>query len=321
MGAGMGTEAAEGAAPAERAEAARAAREARRAAWQGHLAMFAFSLLVAGSFSFGALIAGDIAPGVLMLLRFALGACLMGALVLAIEGRAGLRLAAPWRFVLLGAVFAGYFVAMFEALRIADPVSLAAVFTLTPLMSALLARPVLGQRTPARVWAALLIGAAGAVWVIFRADLAALMAFRLGRGEALFLAGSFLHALYVPLLRRMNRGEGPLAATFGVLVGGALVLAVYAAHDFAATDWAVLPGRVWWVLGYLMVFATTTTFALVQFAAMRLPSSKVLAYTYLTPSWVILWEVVLGHGAPPVAVLGGVALSLAALAVLLGRDR
>ncbi len=294
--------------------------QGRRAAWQGHMAMFAFALLVAGSFSLGGLIANDIAPTVLIFLRFALGACIMAALVLATQGRAALRLAAPWRFLLLGAIFASYFLAMFEALKTAAPVSLAAVFTLTPLMTALLSRPILGQRTRAQVWLALLIGGVGAVWVIFRADLSALMAFQLGRGELLFLAGSFLHALYVPLLRRMNRGEGALASTFGVLVGGALVLGVYGAGEIAATDWAALPGRVWWVLGYLMIFATTTTFSLVQFATMRLPSSKVLAYTYLTPSWVILWELALGHTAPPLAVLGGVALTLVALAMLLGRD-
>ena len=284
------------------------------------MAMFAFALLVAGSFSLGGLIANDIAPSVLIFLRFALGACIMAALVVVTKGRAALRLTASWRFLLLGAIFASYFLAMFEALKTAAPVSLAAVFTLTPLMTALLSRPILGQRTKAQVWLALLIGAAGAVWVIFRAALSALLAFRLGRGELLFLAGSFLHALYVPLLRRMNRGEGALASTFGVLVGGALVLGVYGAGEIAATDWAALPGRVWWVLGYLMIFATTTTFSLVQFATMRLPSSKVLAYTYLTPSWVILWELALGHGAPPLAVLGGVALTLVALSMLLGRD-
>ena len=296
------------------------ARARRRAAWAGHLAMFAFALLVAGSFSFGALIANDIAPPVLTFLRFALGAMFMAAIVAARRGVDALVLRAPWRFLLLGAIFASYFLAMFEALKISDPVALAAVFTLTPLMSALLARPILGQRAPALVWLALAIGAAGAIWVIFRADLSALLAFELGKGELLFLGGSFLHALYVPLLRRMNRGEGALASTFGVLVGGALVLLVYGWSALGATDWAALPGRVWWVLAYLMIFATVTTFTLVQFAAMRLPSSKVMAYTYLTPSWVILWELALGHGAPPLAVLGGVALTLVALVMLLGRD-
>ena len=65
--------------------------------------------------------------------------------------------------------------------------------------------------------------------------------------------------------------------------------------------------------------ASAATFVLLQFATLHLPSAKVMAYTYLTPSWVILWEMALGHGAPVAWVLGGVALTVVALLVLL-RD-
>ena len=51
--------------------------------------------------------------------------------------------------------------------------------------------------------------------------------------------------------------------------------------------------------------------------SLRLPSAKVMAYTYLVPSWVILWELALGKGGPPLLVLGGVGLTMAALGLLL----
>jgi len=44
-----------------------------------------------------------------------------------------------------------------------------------------------------------------------------------------------------------------------------------------------------------------------------------MAYTYLTPSWVILWEAALGNGFPVPAVLAGVLATVLALALLL-RD-
>ena len=53
---------------------------------------------------------------------------------------------------------------------------------------------------------------------------------------------------------------------------------------------------------------------------MRLPSAKVMAYTYLTPSWVIGWEVALGRPAPPGLVAVGVALTALALLILLRDD-
>ncbi len=42
-----------------------------------------------------------------------------------------------------------------------------------------------------------------------------------------------------------------------------------------------------------------------------------MAYTYLTPSWVLLWELALGQPLPPPLVLAGMALTVAALALLL----
>ena len=69
-----------------------------------------------------------------------------------------------------------------------------------------------------------------------------------------------------------------------------------------------------------LVAATAATFVLLQFAALRLPSAKVMAYTYLTPSWVILWQIVLGKGVPPALILGGVVLTVVALVLLLKEE-
>jgi len=74
---------------------------------------------------------------------------------------------------------------------------------------------------------------------------------------------------------------------------------------------------VWIAIAYTAVFASALTVFLIQFASLRLPSSKVMAYTYLTPSWVILWEIALGQPVPAVLVLGGVGLTVLALGMLL----
>jgi drug/metabolite transporter (DMT)-like permease len=87
--------------------------------------------------------------------------------------------------------------------------------------------------------------------------------------------------------------------------------------DLWATDWGALPQIVWITILYTAIFASAATFTLLQFAALRLPSSKVMAYTYLTPSWVIIWAAALGGGWPPVMVLAGVGLTVIALVLLL----
>lgn len=289
--------------------------EARR----GHLAMLAFSALIAGSFSLGGQVANEIAPAALNALRFALSAAVVGV-VIALRGGwgdAGRALRAPWRYAMLGGLFGVYFVTMFEGLKTAPPVSAAAVFTLTPIMSGIFGYILLRQVMGGRIVLALALGAAGALWVIFRADLSALVAFEIGRGEAIFFWGCMAHAFYTPLVRVLNRGEPILVFTFWTLTTTTVIIGVYGWSDILATDWAGLRPLVWVTMVYTAVAASSMTVFLVQFATMRLPSSKVMAYTYLTPSWVLGWELALGQPLPPVLVLGGIALTIAALALLL----
>jgi drug/metabolite transporter (DMT)-like permease len=77
---------------------------------------------------------------------------------------------------------------------------------------------------------------------------------------------------------------------------------------------------VWITLAYVSIAASAATFTLVQYATLRLPSSKVMAYTYLTPSWVILWEIAMGNPAPALLVLVGVGLTMMALWMLLKQE-
>ncbi|CUH86907.1 carboxylate/amino acid/amine transporter [Phaeobacter sp. CECT 5382] len=284
---------------------------------RAHAAMLLFSMLVAGSFSLGSLIANDIAPMALNAARFVIAAVLIGA-VAGVQGQ--LRrsyFTASWRYLVMGALFSSYFVLMFYGLQTAAPVSAAAVFTLTPVLSAIFGYLLLRQIMTPRMALALAIGAAGALWVIFRADLAALRAFDIGRGEMIYFLGCVAHAIYTPVVRKLNRGEPAIAFTFGTLVAGALVLLVVGWRDIQATEWSNLSPLVWIGLFYVAIFASAMTFVLLQFATLHLPSAKVMAYTYLTPSWVIVWQMALGNPAPTGLILVGICLTVVALVLLL----
>jgi len=284
---------------------------------RGHLAMLLFSGLIAGSFSLSSLASPYIASTAMNALRFALAALILGVVA---HLRVGLRPAqfrAPWRFVVLGGLMGFYFVTMFEGLKTEPPVSLSTVFTLTPAISGLFGYILLRQATTRRMALALTIGALGAVWVVFRADWQAFLAFEIGPGVALYFLGCVAHALYTPLVPRLNRGESPIAFSFGALVAATGMILVAGWSDIRATDWASLPPIVWIAIGYTAAMATAATFVLLQYASLRLPSAKVMAYIYLTPVWVIVWMAALGEGLPPLKLLPGVGAVLVALALLL----
>ena len=288
---------------------------------RGHLAMLGFSALVAGSFSLGAIVANDIAPQAITAARFILATIVMGMVALLKGDLRRDHLRAPWRYFILGALFSLYFVLMFEGLKTANPVSAAAVFTLMPLMSALFGWWLLRQVTTRRMALALAIAACGALWVIFRGDLAAVTAFDIGRGEMIYFIGCIAHAIYTPMVRKLNRGEGAAVFTFGMLVAGSIILGIVGFGDIRATDWTALPTMVWITIGYLTLFSTASSFFLLQYASLRLPSAKVMAYSYLTPAWVMLWEIGFGSLLPPTPVLFGIGATIIALLMLLRKEQ
>ena len=284
-----------------------------------HLAMLLFSALVAGSFSLGHIIANDIAPAALTALRFVIAAMVLGPVVWWTCGVSRDDLTASWRYLLLGGLMGAYFILMFEGLKTAQAVSASAVFTLTPVLSAIFGYILLSQLVTSRIVVALGIGAAGALWVIFRADFDLILALDIGRGEGIYFLGCVAHAFYTPLVRKLNRGQSPIVFTFGTILGALVLTLAYGFDDLMTIDYEGLRPIVWGTLIYLGVFASAASFLLIQYSTLHLPSSKVMAYTYLTPSWVILWELTLRHPLPPLMVWLGVVAIILALCLLL-RD-
>lgn len=283
----------------------------------GHLASLLFTLIVAGSFSLGSIVANMVPPEVVTALRFTIAGVIVGAVAIIGGKLKPHHFKASWRYLILGTLFSIYFVTMFEGLKTAAPVSTGAVFTLAPPLTALFGYFLLNQFVTKRIAFALIVGAIGALWVIFRADIHAFLSFNVGRGEAIFFIGVICHALYTPLFRKFSRGEPVIVSTLGVILGGLVMLWIYSFEKATHVDWASLPSIFWITLFYISLFASAGTFFLLQFAAMRLESAKVMAYTYLMPSWVILWELFLGNGVPKLAIITGVAITIIALILLL----
>lgn len=281
----------------------------------GHLAMIVFAMLIAGSFSLGSLAMGHIAPAPINIVRFFSASLMMGIFAFGIQ-RHSPRIQAPWRFAILGGLMAFYFLTMFIALEITAPVSTAAVFTLTPILTAFVAYIMFRQKVSALAALSLALAGGGALWVIFRADFNALLAFQAGKGELIYLAGCFAHAIFAVLIGRFNRGEPLAVTTFYILLFNGIWLAVFGMPDLLATDWFNLPPIVWITIVYLAIFPSAITFALLGYASRRLPASNVMSYGYLVPIFVIIYEGAAGHGWVGIGVVTGATVTCLGLAVL-----
>ncbi|MEM6463972.1 MAG: DMT family transporter [Pseudomonadota bacterium] len=284
----------------------------------GHLAMVLFAALISGSFSLGGMAAPHIGSAALNAIRFFVAMLVMAAAAFAIYRRLPLPQAGSWRFGLLGALMAGYFIAMFIALKTTDPVSTGAVFTLIPLMSAGFGYLLLSQTVRPIVIVSLLLAGCGSIWVIFRGNMDALLSFDIGAGETIFFFGCICHAAYAPLVKKLNRREPVVLTTYWTTIATFLAIALVGlgTGELFATAWMDLPQVVWIAVAYLAIVTSAGTFFLVQYASMRLPASKVMSYGYMIPVFIILYEGLLGHGWASFSVLIGALLTVTGLLVM-----
>jgi drug/metabolite transporter (DMT)-like permease len=82
--------------------------------------------------------------------------------------------------------------------------------------------------------------------------------------------------------------------TFWVLCWGSLWLLLLSWQDMASINWVGVELNVYVSIVYLSLFTTLTTFFLLQFSIVRIGATKVSAYNFLTPVFVILLSIILG---------------------------
>ena len=288
--------------------------------WSVHCLMLLASIIVSSSFTVGAAITHGLEPSVLLLVRYMVAVlCLAPILVL----NHGFSLPSARKlggYALISASTVGFFWCMFESLRYTSALSTSVIFTLVPGISGIYSAIFLKERLGrGRLWA-LFFGMAGALWVIFRGDINRLVSLDVNYGDLLFLAGCFMMAAYTPLVKRLHQQESMVVMTFWVLATGTVWLLLLAFSGLDAVDWQAVDTKIWAGIVYLAVFSTIITFYLTHISTLYLGPTRVMAYSYFYPAFVLVINWGLGKGLPPAVILPGVVVvSMATIALQRGE--
>jgi len=284
--------------------------------WAVHSLMLGASVIVSSSFTVGAAITRGLDPAVLILVRYVLAVLFFAPVLVLSHGFTVPPLRQLCGYSAISAATVGFFWCMFESLRYTSALNTSVIFTLVPGISGIYSAVFLKERLGRPRLIALFLGMVGAVWVIFRGDIHRLLALEINYGDSIFLAGCFMMAAYTPLVKRIHRQESMVVMTFWVLATGVGWLLALALPHLAAVNWQGVAMRVWAGIIYLAVFSTIVTFYLTHISTLYLGPTRVMAYSYFYPAFVLLIDWGLGHGLPPAIILPGVLVVTLATVVL-----
>ena len=247
---------------------------------------------------------------VVVWLRFAIHAVLASALLFPLKGKALVR-TRHWRW---HAVRALMFVLMtginFWALQYLQLAVTSSIMFIAPIVTALLAAPLLGERLDRGRWAAIVAGFAG-VLVIVRPGSA-----EFHPAMLLALANASLYALFNLTTRHLAAYDSPETIQYLPAVGAAILLA-----PFALASWRSPGGWLEWTLACLMGALGGLGHYFLAKAHRYAPATVIAPFLYQQVLYMALFGYLVFGDVPAPAVWIGAAIVIASGLYLFARER
>jgi len=273
-------------------------------------------ILAASSFPVGAAITNELSPAVMMFIRFLLAAILFAPYVFVKNPFQLPSWTKIYNYTILSVPLVVFFWCMFESLRYTSVLNTGALYTLVPAITAIFALLINKEVTNKFRSIGLLMGTIGALWIVFRGDYAAFVGLELNYGDLIFILGCLFLGLYNPLVKKYYSGEPMEVMTFWVLLFGACWLLLISSTSISSVNWYTIDISVYAGLVYLALFSTLLTFFLLQLCVVKIGPTKVAAYGFLTPIFVITISIAIGMEKLEPVTLPGILLVVVAVFII-----
>ncbi len=281
-----------------------------------HAAVFVAMFLISFAYPVGEAIANELDTGVLLFLRFALAAALFAPLVVWRHGLAWPGWRALGGYAAISLSLVAFFWCLFYGLRTTSALNTGALSTLIPGLTAIGGAILVGERLGWHRLAALGMGLVGALWVVFRGDWGRFTSLDLNEGDLIVFAGCVAMGFYSPLVKRFHRGEPVMVMTLWVVAINAVWCLVIANAALVTMDWGAVPLFAYGGVAYVAIGSTVVAFFLMQWGTIRLGPTRVQAYSYLLPAFVLAIDWALGKGLPTAITTPGIVIVIAASLVI-----
>lgn len=260
----------------------------------GHTAMLVSSVLFGINFTTTKSIVNiNISAVGLNEMRFIAGGIVFWLLSLAKPEHVSLK---DQLLLLLGAVFGLLInqISFIQGLALTSPLDSSIIVTFLPIITLILAAIFLKEPASWLKILGVLVGASGAVLLIFASQLDQSGTSSL-KGNLLCLLSGLSFAIYLILTRSISHRYSPITIMKWMFLYALIIFTPISYNDIASTDFASFPPSAWISLVYVMIGATVLPYLLMPYAQSRLRPTTLAMYNYVQPIMVGVLAAVTGQ--------------------------
>ena len=212
-----------------------------------------------------------------------------------------------WR--LFGCAVFGMFInmlAFFKGLSLSTPINSSVIITLSPVILLVLSAIFLKEKISPIKIIGIAIGMLGAlVLVLFGASTQA-NAPNIPLGNVLYFVNGATYAIYLILVKPITNKYSTVTLMKWLFLTGVFLNLPFTISEFTDVNWLDLPTRVIWIMLFVVVGTTFSTYFLNLYALKTLKASTVSAFIYLQPLIAVIFAVLVGADRiTPVRALAG----------------
>jgi drug/metabolite transporter (DMT)-like permease len=192
------------------------------------------------------------------------------------------------RYSIISLCLVLFFLGFFEALKTTTGMKTSVIYTLLPLFSVVLSYFTLKVITPIKLIAAFILGSIGAIWVLVTFTQQTFTFDQWTIGDSIFVGACCCLAMHVILIKKWTADIPPSLGAFYIMLLGSVLLLPFLLFfgDLKHVAWQ--EKAFWQTLLYLTVFTTMATFLLQQYLLKKVGPNRLLAFTYLIPTLVVI---------------------------------
>lgn len=284
--------------------------------FKAHMYVLLATFLVAGSFIASEKLAQVVNPFSLTLYRFFFSLIILAPFVIFRSSFRAKILSTMPRAMIISFFYSLYFMALFESLKSTTVLNTGTLYTLVPLITAILALFVFKEKIGFKKLLVYIVGLIGTLWVVFKADIGLMLSFSLNSGDYIFMLGALSMCCYSISLKLLYKDDNPIVLVFCTLIGGSIWMFLATMILNEPLNWNKIEGELFYHMAYLIIGTTIITLFLYQKTTVILGPTKVMSYIYLNPVAVALLAYVVNAQSIQAVMIPGIIISAIATTIL-----